>query len=352
LLVFSLKRSRFNLDLQYRPQIWISEGQSQLDFASQVVDLHTQRYLTRSWTLNITDQFQSAPDRARLAQGAFFSNYDTGTSTQNPFLATGRHFLTNAFTTSADHAFSARNHLNLLFRTHYIHLSALDDPAAAQAGDTFAGVTQEHDFGGQIGWTHTFGRDHDFGILYAYDREYFQDFQDSAQLHSVILTYSMRLRPSLLMRLTGGPTLMQPAAPKGAVAPPGSRKTYQVSGSLYKTFRRSAMTLSYSRNNNFTGQISDDLNDRLDLSYSKKFFRRMDVTAGGAFVRQNYSVGTHLLGKSGWLEVDYRLGRAWSIYSMYSYLTQRSGPAPFGPSQLVMTGIRWSWDSEPRGNAH
>jgi hypothetical protein len=63
-------------------------------------------------------------------------------------------------------------------------------------------------------------------------------------------------------------------------------------------------------------------------------------------VRQNYSIGPHLYGKSGWSELDWHLSRSWSIYGTYSYLTQAGGPILFGPRQLITSGIRWNFDFE------
>jgi hypothetical protein len=342
LLVYAVKTGHGTFSLQYRPQFWASGETSQFDYASHMVDFHTFRYLSSQWAINISDQFASVPDRGRLEQIGFSSDYTTSTSTQNPFLATGRRLLTNAFGVSVDHRFTARDRMEFLVRHQYIRLS---EPDNGTVQDPAAVLSEQQDIGGELGWTHTWRRENELGIKYAYDREYFQDFQSSAQLHSVLIGISRRLRPSLLLRVSGGPALLLPAKAGGSTLPTDSRTTYQASAALFKKFTRSGLTLSYSRSNNFTGQISDNLNDRYDVSYSQHWSHRIDTVIGAAYVRQALTAQT-LQGKSGWTEVDYRLNRSWSFYGTYSYLTQAGGPLLYGPRHLVTSGIRWSWDAE------
>jgi hypothetical protein len=347
LLVYAVKTGHGTFSLQYRPQFWASGETSQFDYASHMVDFHTFRYLSSQWAINISDQFASVPDRGRLEQIGFSSDYTTSTSTQNPFLATGRRLLTNSFGVSIDHRFTSRDRMEFLVRHQYIRLSEPDNGTTV-VQDPAAVLSEQQDIGGEIGWTHTWRRDNELGIKYAYDREYFQGFESSAQLHSVLVGISRRLRPSLLLRISGGPALLMPAKPAGAVSPGDTRQTYEASAALFKKFTRSGMTLSYSRTNNFTGQISDNLNDRYDVSYSQHWSRHIDTVIGGAYIRQALTAQT-LQGKSAWTEVDYRLNRSWSFYGTYSYLTQAGGPLLYGPRMLITSGIRWSWDAERGG---
>jgi hypothetical protein len=341
LVVYSIRTGRSNFSVQYRPQFWTTGEGSQFDYASHMVDFHTFRYMTAKWGINISDQFGLVPDQGRLQQIGFTADYGSSTSTHNPFLATGRRLLTNSFGLSVDHSFTARNRMEFLVRQQYIRLS---QPLNGMPGAQNFAVSTELDTGAEIGWTHTWRRDNEFGVKYAYDYEDFRDTQSSAQLHSVLFGFSRRLRPSLLLRVSAGPALRLPAR-SGAVSSLQARETYQASAALFKTFGRSGLTLSYSRSNDFTGQITDQLNDRYDASYSQHWTRRIDTVIGGAYVRQAVTA-SHLQGKSTWAEVNYRLNRSWSFYSTYSYLTQVGGTIPYGPRQVIASGIRWSWDME------
>jgi hypothetical protein len=343
LIVYSLKSSRASLSLQYRPQFWASDQTQQFDYSSHMLDFHTFRYLTPRWAINVSDQFQYSPDRGRLNEVGFSPDYSTGTSTQNPFLSTGRRMVNNQFGVSVDHRFTAHDTIEMSARQQYIRLSASSD---TQPQDPIALATEQQDYAGQIGWTHTWRPDNEIGIQYSYDHQFFNGFDSNAQLHGILFGFSRRLRPSLLLRIGGGPALLLPAKLTGAIQRQDKQITYQANAALYKSFRHSGITLSYSRNNTFTGQISDGLNDRVDASYSQRLFHRIDGLIGGAYVRQNYSIGPHLYGKSGWSELDWHLTRSWSIYGTYSYITQAGGPILFGPRQLITSGIRWNFDFE------
>ena len=342
LLMYTIKNRLWNFDLQYRPQLWVSTDQTVFDGSSNLLDLHTFRYIAPRWALNLDDQFHTAPDRG-LGRVGFTPNFVNGTANENPFLGDGRRFTTNLFTATLNHDVSARDRTSFLFRHQYVHLSALPSNQTGPQG-TFLGVTQQQNFGGEVAWVHNISRDHAFGVHYAYDREYFQGFEGSAQLHGILFSYWKRLRPSWMLRLSGGPALMLPATPKGATASPELRKTYQLWASISKSFRRSGILVSYSRNHNFTGQISDNFNDRLDASFSQRLPRRFDFTVGGSYVRQNFSAAPNTIGRSAWAEVDYHLSPSWSLYTTYNFLGQSSSALPFGPRNLVTTGIRWSWD--------
>jgi hypothetical protein len=345
LVVYAIKTGKSSFSIQYRPQVWASADATQFDYASHMLDFHTFRYLTSTWAFNISDQFSYVPDRGRLEQVGFSSDYTTSSSSQNPFLSTGQRLMTNSFGISADHSLTARDRMEFLVRHQYIRLSSANDGITNPAPLPTGVLTQQQTIGGEIGWTHTWRRDNEFGIKYAYDREYFQDFASTAQLNGVVFGFSRRLRPSLLLRVGGGPAFLQPAKPTGAVLSPATVRTYQASAALFKTFGRSGLTLSYARSNNFTGQITSNLNDRFDVTYSQHWNRRIDTTIGGAYVRQALTPSL-LYGKSAWSEVDYRLSRSWSFYGTYSYLTQNGGGLPYGPRYLVTSGIRWSWDTE------
>jgi hypothetical protein len=343
LIVYAIKTGRMNFSLQYRPQIWVSSESTQFDYASHLLDMHASRRISPQWSVNFSDRYQWAADRGNLDQIGLTSDYASNNTNQNPFLVGGRRLISNIADFSVAHNFTAHNSLEFSARHQYISLSAL--PIGSTVPDPVATENTQQIIGGQLGWSYQWSRNNSLGIHYAYDREFFQDFTSSAQFHSVLFGFSRRLTSTLVLQVNGGPTLMVPDKAPGAIQAPDIRQTYQGSAALFKTFHRAGFTLSYSRSNDFTGQVSDGLNDRFGATYSERFFRRLDLVVGGAYVRQNYLSGAHLLGKTGWTEIDYRLSPSWSFYTTYSYLTQGGGPTLYGPRHLVTSGIRWSWDA-------
>lgn len=344
LVAYTLKTGRTNLSLQYRPQVWMSSDAAQFDYTSHAADLHLSRRFSPKWAVNFTDQYQWVADRGHLDTIGFTPDYSASKVNQGAFLSAGRHLMSNTADITVDHNFTAHSSVEILARHQYIQLSSLPAGSAAATIDPAAAYSMQQIYGGQLGWNYQWTRNNSLRVHYAYDQEYFHDSHSTAQFHSAQFGFSRQLRPSLVFQVSGGPSLVLPATQPGATQAANRQISYQGSAVLFKTFHRAGITLSYSRNDNFTGQISDGLNDRVDASLSERLFRRIDLLLGGAYIRQNYSSGAHLQGKSGWTEVHYRLSPSWSLYATYSYLTQDGGPTLFGPRQLITSGIRWSWD--------
>lgn len=347
LLVYAVQTGRTNFSVQYRPQVWMSAETTQADYSSHLVDFQTSHRSSPRWSYNISDQYQWSADRGRLDQVSFTADYSTSRLNQNPFLTGSRRLISNMASASVDHNFTAHSSLEFAARHQYIQLSDLPSDVPASQ-DPLTSQTKQQIFGGEVAWNYAWRHENSLGLRYIYDREYFHGYTGASQFHSALFGFSRRLRPSLLLRVSGGPSVILPATPPGTVTAPDAQLTYQASAALLKTFRRSGITLSYSRNNYFTGQISDALNDRVDASYSQRFFRRADALIGAAFVRQNYSTGAPVKGKTGWAEIDYHLSPSWSFYATYSYFTQNGGPVLFGDRHLVASGLRWSWDAGRR----
>ena len=183
------------------------------------------------------------------------------------------------------------------------------------------------------------------GVRYAYVHESFPQAQASTQLHGILASYSRRLSASLRLRVEGGPTFaVSPSTAAGGQFST-SGTSYLAAASLLKTFRRATAIVSYSRSNSFSGRISNSFADRLEASYSQRFLNRLNLTTGAAWLTQGQGQGQTSTGKSAWIQTDYRLLRAWSIYSTYGYISIGSGPQPSSVRNLITSGVRWSFAS-------
>lgn len=343
LLVYAIKTGRTNLSFQYRPQLWVSSETIQSDYASHSLYLHASRQTSPKWAMNFSDQYQWLEDSGRIDSIGFTPDYSSSSIHQKPFLAAGQRLVSNTAEVTIDHNFTAHSSFEILGRHQFIQLSQSDITSSARGTPAAPDSTQQI-YGGQIGWNYQWSRNNSFGFHYGYDREYFQATDSTVQFHSAVLGVSRRLGRTVVVQISGGPSLMQVAVLPGSAPVEKNQLTYQASAVLFKAFRRAALTLSYSRNDSFSGQITNGLNDRVDASITKRFVRRTDLVIGGFYIRENFTSGTHLYGKSGWAQVNYRLGPSWSFYGTYSYLTQTGGPIAFGPRHLVTSGIRWSWN--------
>jgi hypothetical protein len=342
LMLFTFKIRHVDLDFQYLPQIEVSQTGAQYAYANQLFNVHTFIHLTPRWVVNLSDKFQSTPNNGNLDEASFIPNTSDGTALRSSILAGARGSLTNTFTASVDRKLNGRDRISLLFQHEIDNLSSLPgDQLAAQAGNPV--LTQQRNVRAEFGWYRRLQQENEVGVRYAYLHESFPQAQTSTQMHGILASYSRRLLASLRFRIEGGPTfpVCSSSGANGQLS--GSGATYLVTASLLKTFRRSAAAVSYSRSNSFSGQINNSLTDRLEASYSHRFANRLNLTTGAALVTQGEGQGQTSQAKSVWIQTDYRLLRAWSIYSTYAYTSISDNLQPSSGRTLITSGVRWSF---------
>ena len=340
LMLYTFKVRHVDLDFQYRPQVELSQARTQFVYANQLFDAHTFIHLTPRWIINLSDKFQSTPNNGNLDEASFIPNTSDGTALRSPILAAARGSLTNTFTASADRKLNGRDRISLLFQHELANLSSLpEDRLAAQAGAPV--LTQQRNVRAEFGWIRRLQRGSEAGVRYAYVHESFPQAQGATQLHGILASYSRRLSASLRLRVEGGPTFaVSPSTTAGGQLS-ASGTSYLAAASLLKTFRRATAIVSYSRSNSFSGRVSNFFADRLEASYSQRFLNRLNLTTGAALLTQGQ--GQTSKGKSAWVQTDYRLLRAWSIYTTYGYTSIGSGPQPSSVRNLITSGVRWSF---------
>ena len=342
LMLYTFKVRHVDLDFQYRPQVELSQARTQFVYANQLFDAHTFLHLTPRWIINLSDKFQSTPNNGNLDEASFIPNTADGTALRSPILAAARGSLTNTFTVSADRKLNGRDRISLLFQHELANLASLpEDRLAVQAGAPV--LTQQRNVRAEFGWIRRLQRASEAGVRYAYVHESFPQAPASTQLHGILASYSRRLSASLRLRVEGGPTFaVSPSTAAGGQFST-SGTSYLAAASLLKTFRRATAIVSYSRSNSFSGRISNSFADRLEASYSQRFLNRLNLTTGAAWLTQGQGQGQTSTGKSAWIQTDYRLLRAWSIYSTYGYISIGSGPQPSSVRNLITSGVRWSF---------
>ncbi len=340
LMLYTFKVRHIDLDFQYRPQIELSQARTQFVYANQLFDAHTSIHLTPRWIINLSDKFQSTPNNGNVDEASFIPNTSDGTALRSPILAAARGALTNTFTASADRKLNGRDRISLLFQHELANLSSLpEDRLAAQAGSPV--LTEQRNVRVEFGWTRRLQRGSEAGVRYAHVHESFPQAQGSTQLHGILASYSKRLSSSLRLRVEGGPTFaVSPSTTAGGQLS-ASGTSYLAAASLLKTFRRATAIFSYSRSSSFSGRINNSFSDRFEASYSQRFLNRLNLTTGAAWLTQGQ--GQTSTGRSAWIQSDYLLLRAWSIYSTYAYTSIGSGPQPSSSRSLITSGVRWSF---------
>jgi hypothetical protein len=344
LVFYTVGGGRTRLDVQWRPFVLVSQTNTKADFAGQTVDLHTYRYLNARWLLDVSDRFQYAPDNGLLANPSFNPDFTTGLFNRQPFLANGESTLINGLTTSLSYQMNQKN--TLTFHGQYQYVNQWNNGNNPNPPPPIFDNT--HNFGGGIAWTHRLTEGREIGVDYNYDRQYLADFSSRSQYHSAFITFSDRIRPTLLLRVSFGPSLQIRSGSQGISA--GNTETFEGSVEVLKSFRRSNLAFSYGRGHDFQGIITEAYHDRYDLTYSWNMGRKWEFSTGAGYIEQGSSNVPLLRGRTLWFNSSYFVSRQWSVFATYMNSAANGGPQPYGTRNLIMAGIRWSWQGERETN--
>src|SRR6266850_696403 len=341
-LVYSIRRKQVEFTLQYRPYLVASDGHIQGDYASHNLDLNSYIRLAPRWALHLTENFHFAQDRGQRAEFGLMPDYLTGNVTKNPYLATGLKYFENDFGSSLEHPLNARNSTEIDFRYQYIRdLNDVQTASDITATPSFVSLQSMQSFELGLGWSHSFSAAQGLQLRYGYENRLYGQ-GGTTQLHNLIVSYNLRIRRSLFMRLSAGPAFLVRSQPSGAVSGAPSTKSYEGEAAVTKSFRKASVTVSAARNQDFTGLIGDAFNDRYDFSAARRLSQRWSVQAGTGYVRQGFSTGSGVNGQQIWGRIDYRFSREWSGFTSFTSL-QQTGGLHLGRRNLIMGGVRWSW---------
>lgn len=347
LVLYSIGGERTALDFQYRPYVLVSEVTRQADFAANSLDLHTYHYLSPRWLLNLDDRFQYAPDQGRLVDPTLSVDFTKGIFTRQPFLANGQESLTNGLSIGLSDRFSGPDTFSFHGNYEYVDMwNAYKSSTTLTSTSTSTSPHQENTVGGGISWSHEIRPDQQFGVAYNYDRQLIggeaaqKPLARAAQYHSLLLNYSQRIRPSVLVQLSFGPSLQIHG--NGA----RSTKTFVGTAEILKTFHASNIALSYARDYDYTGIISNSYHDRYDVSYTRTFGRRWDFSTGVGYIEQGSSHSGTFRGRTEWSRLGYYLTPRLSTFVSFMNSSAAGGPQPYASRNLITAGLRWGYARE------
>jgi hypothetical protein len=338
---YSLGNERMGLDIQYRPFIVYSKREQTYNFAASFVNFHVTHRLGSRWIFNFHDIFQYEPDVALFINPTITPNLSTGEITQAALLGNGSTLLRN--NVSMILSYHLARHDTISFHGQYNYVDLTNNPNEDRASDQPVYRT-ESTLGGGVGWSHTFGPDHEFGVTYNYDEQVIGNLVNAGQHHSVIANYRQKILPTLLLQVSGGPSWQ--IRGNGL----GDHTTYIASAELLKTFRQSTLALLYSRNYDYTGVITDAYHDRYDALYSRNFDHTWGFALGGSYF-QTHSIGSFMVqqqieGRTLWGRVSYYLNPQWTLFATMLNSAFAGGPTPYASRNFFMAGVRWSYGGD------
>ena len=338
LVLYSRQNETWGIDFQYQPYLLVYDnGQQPSVSLAQQVDLHVYRHLTAHWDLDLDERFYYAPNGTTLINPTIIPNLSSGDIYQTPFLTNGQRFIQNSVTGSARDTINAKDTVTFHASYNYVNLANNSSTSSIPADETFR---TSQAVGGGIGWTHEWHENQLVGLDYTYTRQILVSPDEGQQYHILLFTYSQKIKPTLLVRLAIGPSLEVQDNGKP------SDKTFMGFAELMKTFRTSYLILSYSRNNDFSGTITDLYNNRWDASYSQFLGQRFVLSAGFGYIQQSSTLVRTLDGRDVWGRVDYNLTNRWGLFAQLVNSGASGGGQPYTTRNFVIAGL--SWSSQPK----
>ena len=318
---------RSRLTLQYAPRVAITNGQVAYDYMNQNVGVTTYFQLGPRWTLGLSDVFMTTSN-AGLQGGVFAdANSLTSTTLQNDFIDNSETFLTNVAALSLTYGISPRTMVTLSPSLVYDRTSGLT-PAL---GGNISGLNAGLDFRVR----HLLDARTTIG---AYANTRFVQFNGLLPSSSY---YTLGLSVSRQLTATTGVNVDLGVTQSVFV---GQQKYWDMTGaiSFFKTFQRTRFSILYTRGQPTSGYVTNYLSQRVDGIVHFRTTARLSFDAGVGYQAEqaspNQVSGTYVTG-----EVDYLLGRTWSVFSTYAYKVQDSNNVQLyqGSRDFASIGLRW-----------
>lgn|GEM_PF-6546173 len=334
LILYSRQNSDSGIDFQYQPYLFASAepGYRSL-FLDQLLDLHIYRHLSARWIINVDERFRYEPDNGSLFDPTIIPNYTTGQIFQTPFLANGQSSIQNGLVVSLIYTLTDRDTVTFHAQYEYDSLTnqlGVPNPFPNQ------GFQTSDTIGGGVSWNHRWHLNQQIGVNYTYARQILTQPSQQQEYNTLLVTYEQKIRPTLTLQLAVGPSIQSHS--NGTPA----SKTVVGHADLLKTFRSAFLTLSFARDYGFTGVISNSYHDRYDASYSQYVGRRLVLSAGIGYIKQDSLVVAELNGRDIYGRVDYELNNRWGIFGQLTVSAVAGPGLPYADRDLFTGGVRWS----------
>ena len=333
---YSIGNERAGLDLQYRPDVLISQASQDYQFAACLVDLHFLRPIGQNWNFALRDGFLNEPDFA-LFNTPTVSLDSTGGFTQQAILPNGTTALRNILSAVLTYRLAQHDHLTFHGEDEYVELNA--GPNSVKSSALFYGASNT--VGGGVRWGHALGPSHEFSIGYSYNQQVFGGFGSHSQYHNILATYKQKLGRTILLQASGGYSLLLYGDGTG------NQKTFIGSVELSKKFRQSSIALIYNRGYDYTGIITNGYHDRYDGFYNRVFQNKWGFEVGAAYV-QTHSTKLFeqveeriIFGRA-----SYYLNRQWTLFASITNSAFAGPTQPYIGRNFITVGARWSYGGQ------
>jgi hypothetical protein len=335
LFIYAIGNERESLTIQYRPFILVSENQQDFDLGSNLVNFHMFRHLGSRWTFNLVDIFSYAPNRGQFIDATISTSFSTGNVVQQSF-SSGTTELRAASLASFSNRITA--HDTITFHAGYEFVDLTNQFSDSKF--TQNNYQNTNTLSAGVAWSHALSAYHTIGINYNYDRRYINGFYGNSDFHSVLFTYSQRIRPTVRLRIEIGPSI--------AIYDNGNPNRRALLGSavLLKKFVSSNLSLLYSRDYSYDGFISNSYHDRFDGLVSHRFNTQWEASVGGGYIIDHPTFTSEIHSRTEFAGIAYHFTRDWGLFGSFSNSATQGGLHPFTTRNFLTVGLHWSGEHE------
>lgn len=341
LVVYSLRHSSWNLDLEYRPFVWVTPKMTYKDFSGSASDFRIRRRFNPNWTLIADEHFHYSPNQQSAMEGRGVAlDFGNGIVVGEPFLSSGRNTLTNNVSANFHDQLSGQSTLNFRIDQGYTRLSSVLGSSSLDIP-----TREVESFGSGVSWSRLVSPRDTLRATYDYRRQVSLDpFPENASHQVASFGWSHLVTPRLTFSAAAGPAWTKSYG--GGVAGSPWRTTVHGSMQIFQRFNKGGIGLSFSRSDAFTGVISNNFSNRYNAIVERRLSTRWNLIGTASYVQQQMSVGRNTDGKLGSLESGYLMTRNWSVFAQVRYLSITGGDRLSAPQKVATAGVRWAWSPE------
>jgi hypothetical protein len=329
---------RTHLTLQYTPSLAISDGNVYSNALNQTAGVDTSFQLNPRWVLQVTDRFSYVGSQRTFAGLPFNTDYSTGISAQQNFLAGPGSILYNTASASFSYLWSPKTTLSFAPSFGYQYSTGAVNPAANVSGFSE---------GGNLTVSHLLSSTQTLGFTYTGEYANYTNSsvnagpQSNALMQDFLVTYSLQFNASMWIHLGLG--LTDTTGNDGGAG-------LGINVGVTKNFNRGALAVFYDRGHQFNGFITSSASDNVGLTHTVNWSPRLSTSTSASYIR---TPGAFPSTQSAWYateQLNFGLTRRLSLSGGFSYLHQLGdGVFVLNSSRRFATaGITWSGQQPTR----
>ena len=320
------RREHSMLAFQYSPSIAVSGGQFVSNLTGNNLGFNTSLALTRRLTWSLADNFSYYGSQFAALQAGIDSDFLTGAVVQNQRLERPGSYYNENFTTSMHYGLSQRTSIDFSPDFGYIFTNSYAGP-----GQSGSGIQ----YGGAVSLSRAITERTGAGVSWGMHRSVMNALGSSATMYQRVgLTGSHVFGHDWNVHAFVGIG--------GLAADQHQHWTPDSSISLTKQFRRSGISLAYSRTSTFLTLLRNGYADEFDGSVFYNITRTTTISVGGSDYSQIWgtSGSVHAINAM----VTHGLTRSVSLFGSYMYRTQGGNPLELllGRRTYASVGISWA----------